>query len=67
MDTILLEIRAHLEEAKDEITILQHQFEQRLLKQSAKLDLNYKNRDRQSPFRSTLNSYSGENQDTENI
>ena len=39
MDSIALEIRAHLEEAKGEITVLQRQYEQRLLKKSVKLGL----------------------------
>ena len=39
MDSIMLEIRTHLEEAKQEITILQRQYEQRLLRQSVKLGL----------------------------
>ena len=51
MDNILLEIRTHLEGAKEEINILQHQFEQRLYKQSIKLGLN--KRDQNSPFRTS--------------
>ena len=39
VDSIALEIRTHLEDAKDEMTVLQRQYEQQLIKRSVKLGL----------------------------
>ena len=44
MENIQLEIRSHMEDAKHEITILQRQYEQRMLKKSVKLGLTGSNK-----------------------